>query len=100
MSHDVYSSYSFPSSPDRLPSHFELSNGVMMPTFGLGTWLMSDSEAQQYVQFALQNGYPMIDSAAIYHNEIGIGEGIKASGVPREKFWITSKVSYPTSTPD
>ena len=55
---------------------------------------MSDVEARSSVQFALKNGYTMIDTASIYHNEVGVGEGIKASGVPREKFWITSKV-YP-----
>lgn len=96
MSYGIYCSYSPPSSSDRLPAYFPLSNGLMMPTLGLGTWLMSDSEAKLNVQFALQNGYPMIDTAAIYHNEIGVGEGIKASGVPREKFWIIAKVSYPT----
>jgi len=57
---------------------------------------MSDSSAADAVAFALKNGYPMIDSAAIYHNEHGVGQGIKDSGVERERIWVTSKVSFVT----
>ncbi|KXZ17610.1 aldo/keto reductase [Bacillus nakamurai] len=71
----------------------KLHNGVEMPWFGLGVYKVENgSEAADSVKAAIKNGYRSIDTAAIYKNEEGVGEGIKASGVARDELFITSKV--------
>lgn len=69
------------------------SNGVEIPLIGLGVWQMSQEEAEKSVAYALKNGYNHIDTARTYGNEEGVGRGIKASGVAREDFFLTTKVS-------
>ncbi|MBU9723013.1 MULTISPECIES: aldo/keto reductase [Bacillaceae] len=70
-----------------------LHNGVKMPWFGLGVFKVQDgAEAVESVKAAIKHGYRSIDTAAIYQNEEGVGQGIKASGVPREELFITSKL--------
>ena len=72
---------------------FTLHNGVKMPYFGLGVYLSKEGdEVINSVRWALQSGYRHIDTAAIYNNEEGVGEGIKTSGVPREEVFLVSKV--------
>lgn len=72
---------------------FVLSNGYKIPCVGFGTWQTPDGEtAINSVNIALRNGYRHIDTAAVYKNEVGVGEGIKASGVNRNDIFITSKV--------
>lgn len=68
-----------------------LSNGVQMPTLGLGTWPMNDSQAAAAVAAALEAGYRLIDTAENYQNERGVGEGIARSGVARDEVFVTSK---------
>ncbi|MCO7175819.1 aldo/keto reductase [Sporolactobacillus kofuensis] len=68
-----------------------------MPTVGLGVFRVEDQAiAASSVQSAIRNGYRLIDTAAIYQNEQGTGEGIKAAlketGLKREDLFITSKV--------
>ena len=76
-----------------LSSKVILNNGVEMPWFGLGVFLSKDGEeVENAVKVALQNGYRHIDTAAIYKNERGVGNAVKASGIPREEIFITSKV--------
>ncbi|SDJ97024.1 aldo/keto reductase [Sediminibacillus albus] len=70
-----------------------LPNGVKMPWLGLGVFKVSDGkEAVESVKAAINNGYISIDTAAVYKNEEGVGQGIKESGVSRDKLFITSKV--------
>lgn len=70
-----------------------LSNGVQMPQFGLGVWQSPVGEATaNAVNWALQAGYRHIDTAAIYENEESVGEGIRASGVPRQEIFVTTKL--------
>ncbi|MYL30682.1 MULTISPECIES: aldo/keto reductase [Halobacillus] len=74
-------------------SNAVLSNGVEIPRVGLGVYKMEDGkEVQQAVQSAVDLGYRHIDTASFYENEAGVGEGIKACGVPREELFITTKV--------
>ena len=76
-----------------MSGYIELSNGVRIPSIGFGTWQTPDGKtAEHAVSFALRNGYSHIDAAAIYGNEKGVGAGIRASGVPRERIFVTSKV--------
>lgn len=70
-----------------------LNNGVRMPWLGLGVWqVKSDAETKEVVSAAIKLGYRSIDTAKIYGNERGVGQAIRASGVPREQFFITTKV--------
>ncbi|GGH85582.1 diketogulonate reductase-like aldo/keto reductase [Pullulanibacillus pueri] len=70
-----------------------LNNGVSMPIFGLGVYKAEDGEeVKQAVEAALEAGYRLIDTASFYKNEAGVGEAIKASGIPREELFITTKV--------
>ncbi|WP_409295480.1 aldo/keto reductase [Peribacillus sp. SCS-26] len=74
-----------------------LHNGVKMPWFGLGVWRVEDgNEVISSVKAAIVNGYRSIDTAAVYKNEEGVGEGIrqalKETGLSREDLFITSKV--------
>lgn len=78
--------------PDSPHSTLTLNDGRIMPALGLGTWRMYDSEAAASVCEALKMGYRLIDTAAIYKNESGVGQGLKSSGVSREDVFITTKV--------
>jgi diketogulonate reductase-like aldo/keto reductase len=76
-----------------LKSTVKLHNGVEMPWFGLGVFKVKEgSEVIDSVKAAIKNGYISIDTAAVYKNEEGVGQGIKESEVPREQLFITSKV--------
>lgn len=70
-----------------------LANGNEIPIVGLGTWQVEPEDAARTVEFALRNGYIHIDTARTYGNEKGVGQGIKASGVDRKDFFLTTKVS-------
>lgn len=74
---------------------FALSNGVKMPSVGLGTFLMQPDKAEQAVYDALKMGYRMVDTANGYLNERAVGRGIKKSGVPREEIFLATKL-WPT----
>lgn len=70
-----------------------LCNGYAMPCLGFGTWQTPDGEtAVTAVRTALEKGYRHIDTAAIYGNETSVGKGIAASGLAREKVFVTSKL--------
>jgi 2,5-diketo-D-gluconate reductase A len=68
-----------------------LAHGADMPLLGLGTWPMDDTEAERVIAEAIGLGYRLVDTAENYRNERGIGLGLKASGVPREELFVTSK---------
>jgi 2,5-diketo-D-gluconate reductase A len=70
-----------------------LNSGVSMPYLGLGTWTMTDADAANTIPVAARLGYRMIDTAAYYQNEKGVGQGVRRSDAPREEFFITSKVN-------
>ena len=70
-----------------------LNNGVEMPVLGLGVLDRSAREKTAgAVQYALENGYRLIDTAAAYGNERQVGEGIRASGVDRSQIFVTTKL--------
>ena len=69
-----------------------LNNGVVMPMIGFGVYQVSDEETEKAVLSALEQGYCLLDTAAIYGNEAGVGRAIKASGIPREEIFITTKL--------
>ena len=68
------------------------NDGRSMPQFGLGVWQVPDAEARRVVKTAIDAGYRLIDTAAIYGNEVGVGGGIAASGIAREELFVTTKL--------
>lgn len=75
--------------------YFTLSNGVKIPSLGIGTFLLAPRDAENAAKTALENGYELVDTANAYCNEVAVGKGIKASGVPREKVFLSTKL-WPT----
>ena len=69
-----------------------LNNGVAIPQLGLGTAGPGDEETRRRVRDALGLGYRLIDTAARYGNEVGVGQGIADSGVPREEVFVGTKL--------
>lgn len=79
--------------PKQLSDSVKLANGVEMPRLGLGVWKAKDGEeVENAVKAAIETGYRLIDTAAVYKNEEGVGKAIKASGIMREELFITTKV--------
>ena len=74
-------------------AYVQLNNGINMPLLGLGVYDMHAEEAVEAVRYALQTGYRLIDTAAMYGNEKQIGEGIRQSGIPRDEIFVTTKVN-------
>ncbi|TQV76176.1 aldo/keto reductase [Denitrobaculum tricleocarpae] len=75
--------------------HRVSANGANIPAIGLGTWTLKDRAASELVEGALTAGYRHIDTAAMYQNEEAVGAGVRASGLPRDEVFLTSKV-WPT----
>lgn len=70
----------------------KLNNGLEIPTIGLGVWQAKGDEAVQAVEWAIEAGYRLIDSAKIYGNEREVGRAIRRSGVKREDLFVTTKL--------
>lgn len=77
---------------EKITDTFKIFNGIEIPCMGLGTWKCKDEEARISVLSALSHGYRLIDTAAAYGNERGVGAGIKDSGLKREEIFVTSKL--------
>jgi len=76
-----------------LGSTLDIGHGIRMPRLGLGTYKSKPGhEVAHSVEFALRHGYRCIDTASMYENEEGVGQGIQASGVPREDVFLSTKV--------
>jgi len=69
-----------------------MNDGRRIPMVGFGTWRIRDDAAPSVVRAAIAAGYRSIDTAAIYANERGVGEGIASSGVPRDEIFVTTKL--------
>ncbi|MCU0450927.1 MAG: aldo/keto reductase [Bernardetiaceae bacterium] len=70
-----------------------LNNGLDMPLLGLGVYDMHGPEAVTAIICALETGYRLIDTAAIYRNEAEVGQALRQSGLPRHQVFVTTKVS-------
>ena len=70
------------------------ANGAQIPAIGLGTWTLRGAECTRMVETALDVGYRHVDTAIMYENEEAVGQGLRASPVPREDIFLTSKVWY------
>lgn len=72
--------------------YIALNNKVKMPILGLGTFMLEPDDARASVEFALKNGYELIDTANAYVNEKAVGRGMKASGRSREEIFLETKL--------
>jgi diketogulonate reductase-like aldo/keto reductase len=79
-----------------LQSTAKLNNNTEIPLLGLGVWQIPNGKpTAEAVACALRAGYRLIDTAKIYGNEEGVGEGIRTSVIPRKEVWVTTKL-WPT----
>ena len=69
-----------------------MNDGRDIPQLGLGVYKVPDAEAARVVEVALDAGYRHVDTASLYNNERGVGNGLRASGVPRDEVFVTTKV--------
>ena len=72
--------------------HVTLNNGVEMPILGFGVFQIPPEETEEAVATALEVGYRLIDTAASYDNEETVGRAIRASGIPRDELFVTTKL--------
>ncbi len=72
--------------------YIELNNGVKCPVIGIGTYMLSPTEAENSVREALKMGYSLVDTANAYVNERAVGRGIKDSGIKREDVFLSTKL--------
>ncbi|MDT8913804.1 aldo/keto reductase [Amycolatopsis sp. PS_44_ISF1] len=71
----------------------ELNNGVAIPQFGFGVFQIPPEDTAEAVRTALEAGYRHLDTAQLYDNEQGVGQGIRQSGLPREEIFVTTKLA-------
>ena len=77
-----------------------LHDDRQIPQLGFGVFKVPPAETQATVEQAFEVGYRHIDTAQMYGNEEGVGAAIKASGLPREELWITTKLNNGFHRPD
>ncbi|MBD0860687.1 aldo/keto reductase [Gordonia sp. zg691] len=70
-----------------------LNNGITIPQLGFGVFQVPPEDTRAATSTALEVGYRHIDTAEMYGNEKGVGEGIRESGIPRDEVFITSKLN-------
>jgi 2,5-diketo-D-gluconate reductase A len=73
-------------------THITFNDGNRIPQVGLGVWQVTPEAAASSVQCALEAGYRHVDTARIYDNENGVGDGVRASGLNRDDIFVTTKV--------
>ena len=78
--------------------HFKMNDGHEIPALGFGVYLMTSAEVEEFLPKAIEAGYRHIDTANAYFNEVAVGKVIRESGIPREDFFVTTKLS-PQSYP-
>jgi 2,5-diketo-D-gluconate reductase A len=71
------------------------NNGVQIPQLGFGVFQVPPAEVIEPMLAALEAGYRLIDTAAMYGNEEGVGKAIAQSGVPRDEIFVTTKLNNP-----
>ncbi|HCH51477.1 MAG TPA: 2,5-didehydrogluconate reductase DkgA [Proteus sp.] len=74
------------------PKLIQLSDGKTIPQLGLGVWKADNNQVIKAIHHALDTGYRLFDTAAIYHNEEGVGKALKQTTVPRDELFITTKL--------
>src|SRR3954454_8147609 len=78
----------------------ELNDGNSIPQLGFGVFQIDPAETAEAVKHALEVGYRHLDTAEMYRNERGVGEGLRAAGLDRADVYITSKLNNGFHEPD
>jgi 2,5-diketo-D-gluconate reductase A len=78
----------------------DLNNGQTIPQLGFGVFQIDPAETADAVRQALEIGYRHIDTAEMYGNEAGVGQGIRDAGLDRDEVYITSKLNNGYHEPD
>lgn len=73
-------------------TYLKLNDGTRLPKLGLGLWQVPTAIAAQTVRTAITQGYRLFDGAAIYGNEVELGEGVRAADCPRDQIFLTTKI--------
>ncbi|MEA4934714.1 MAG: aldo/keto reductase [Lawsonibacter sp.] len=71
---------------------YTLSNGIQIPALGFGCFNLPQDSGREVILNAIRVGYRHFDTASVYQTEAALGQAIRDSGLPREEFFITSKV--------
>jgi 2,5-diketo-D-gluconate reductase A len=79
--------------PDSPVPSIALNDEYTMPVLGLGVAELTEEETERAVSTALDIGYRLIDTAAVYGNEAAVGRAIAASGIPRAELFVTTKIA-------
>ena len=77
---------------------YKMNNNLTIPAFGLGVYRIPSDACENAVEYALNNGYRLIDTANIYMNERAVARGIEKSNLNREDIYLTSKI-WPSDFP-
>ena len=77
---------------------FTLNNGLQIPALGYGVFMMTSAEVERHLPEAVAAGYRHVDTANAYFNEVAVGKALRATGVPREELFVTTKL-FPQSYP-
>jgi 2,5-diketo-D-gluconate reductase A len=80
--------------------NIDLNDGHTIPQLGFGVFQIEPGETAEAVTEALRVGYRHIDTAEMYENEAGVGEGVRASGLDRSEVFVTSKLNNGAHEPD
>jgi 2,5-diketo-D-gluconate reductase A len=73
------------------PPTVVLRHGAVLPRLGLGTASLDEAATERAVATAIALGYRLIDTAENYRNEVGVGRGLKASGIARSDVFVTTR---------
>lgn len=79
---------------------YKLQNEIKIPKLGFGTWQTPNDVVAKAVKDAINDGYRLIDTATVYENETGVGEGIENSKIDRSKLFLTTKLPASVKTYD
>ncbi len=71
---------------------YTLNNGMQIPCMGFGTYKAAEGNDATVIKTAIKAGYRYFDTASLYYTEEALGQAIKESGIPREEFFIVSKM--------
>ncbi len=78
--------------------NFTMNDGRQIPALGFGVYLMTSAEVEEHLPQAIELGCRHIDTANAYFNEASVGIVVRSSGIPREEFFVTTKL-FPQSYP-
>lgn len=78
--------------------NFTMNDGRQIPALGFGVYLMTSAEVEEHLPQAIELGCRHIDTANAYFNEASVGNVVRSSGIPREEFFVTTKL-FPQSYP-